>query len=576
MIHLFISRNYYDVYVSTLEREEISEVDDVFNEKLPIENVHFSKNFYKTPKNSQEETDGEANSCYYSASASHTDNYCSTDEHENLFHNTIAIHSSDSGADISDQNYEKKIPKDNMDDENQHEFLPKIGKSDEAEGGGEHPITKRNRRERNNSLPDITVRDELQLSWDKYWSKNGERLIWASWIEKYSDYINPEYLEGNQQVAAAGISKTDEEGTPNLIDRTDNIFAFDASDMKIENNLEIEISSPQQIHDDWNPLSPISLNEDNTWNTYRDMNAMRNYRLTASDDNDVLVSPRCDSVTSGSLPTIGTTTTDSMTNVTRMTMSSVYDFCSSKVSSDSSSSNLSNFKLNKSCPSTYNNSLYSSTHNAHNEQELVNNSKNSSNGSLSQFNDDLTHTCTKTLVNDDNTMDVDQYWQILWYKHFQEQYALHYKQFMTTHEIINANMSTSLRMDSTYHNSVENEYDANTSGLTKNIKRKRNNKNKVDSLPKLVANLRLKNEIELFKANEILELCHDADTDNVTTNKDKKEESSSNNNADASTDHIQLEALGLPTCFGKQKRGYHSGDGGKRPPNDKPVNLKRR
>jgi hypothetical protein len=30
--------------------------------------------------------------------------------------------------------------------------------------------------------------------WERYWSANGERLIWQSWIAKYGEYINPGYL----------------------------------------------------------------------------------------------------------------------------------------------------------------------------------------------------------------------------------------------------------------------------------------------------------------------------------------------------------------------------------------------
>lgn len=35
----------------------------------------------------------------------------------------------------------------------------------------------------------------LETEWEKFWSGNGERLIWASWIEKYAAYINPDYLK---------------------------------------------------------------------------------------------------------------------------------------------------------------------------------------------------------------------------------------------------------------------------------------------------------------------------------------------------------------------------------------------
>lgn len=96
------------------------------------------------------QNEGENVSCY--CSASHTDTI-STDEHdsirdiqEQLFKGNI--HQSDSGADLTD-----------------------FGKSD------------------------------IEIEWNKYWSINGEKFIWESWIEKYSAYINPEYLQHAQENA---------------------------------------------------------------------------------------------------------------------------------------------------------------------------------------------------------------------------------------------------------------------------------------------------------------------------------------------------------------------------------------
>lgn len=96
----------------------------------------------------------EAVSCY--CSASHTDNNYSTDEHE---HDSIregaggtgvvrgGLQLSDSGADLS-------------------------------ECGGDTQYTSSTRHD----------------DWERYWSANGERIIWQSWIAKYGEYINPGYL----------------------------------------------------------------------------------------------------------------------------------------------------------------------------------------------------------------------------------------------------------------------------------------------------------------------------------------------------------------------------------------------
>lgn len=89
-------------------------------------------------------------SCY--CSASHTDTI-STDEHDSIRDNHEQfskgnIHQSDSGADLTD-----------------------FGKSD------------------------------ADIEWNKYWSVNGEKLIWESWIGKFSAYINPDYLQYAQENA---------------------------------------------------------------------------------------------------------------------------------------------------------------------------------------------------------------------------------------------------------------------------------------------------------------------------------------------------------------------------------------
>lgn len=92
-------------------------------------------------------------SCY--CSASHTDTI-STDEHDSIrdnyeqFSSLIKsnIHQSDSGADLTE-----------------------YGKSD------------------------------IETEWNRYWADNGEKLIWESWIGKYSAYINPDYLQYAQENA---------------------------------------------------------------------------------------------------------------------------------------------------------------------------------------------------------------------------------------------------------------------------------------------------------------------------------------------------------------------------------------
>lgn len=125
-------------------------VNTALNENRPIRTA---------AKNDTEE----AVSCY--CSASHTDNNYSTDEHEHE-HDSIregaggvgvargGLQLSDSGADLS-------------------------------ECGGDNQYTSSPRHE----------------DWERYWSANGERIIWQSWIAKYGEYINPGYLNNHDDSA---------------------------------------------------------------------------------------------------------------------------------------------------------------------------------------------------------------------------------------------------------------------------------------------------------------------------------------------------------------------------------------
>lgn len=439
--------------------------------------------------------DIDAGSCYHSAaSASHTDNNCSTDEHDPLIPN-IGLHSSDSGADTEYQvtsRYKRytSISKETTPDEN-------------------FPI------ERNNSLPDAFGSADMIQPWEKFWSDNGERLIWASWIEKFSDYINPEYTKFNNEEPSTSNTKSK--------------FNFDPID-EIEKRVlqpktEIIISScspaansGDMIADGWNPLSP----DDSSWNIKRPI----------SIDADHLLSPRCESVTSSIPLTIGTT--DSMTNVTHMTISS-YDFGSGLISSVSSVLSESNSSADI---------LSSSTDSSTSSSQPI------------EGGDDAKELL---LAEEDVAMDSDQHWQILWQKHFQEQYAKQYKSFMAAHELEHCSLSCSFQSESMTFNDTP----TSTRKLSKH--RKRNRKFVSENLPALVSNLNLN-------------CTHSEQTQpsdgagNTVANKDSSADITSTDCSDLTA----LAAMGLPTSFGNSKGMSDSGGDGNRNPNDIPINLKRR
>lgn len=422
----------------------------------------------------------DANSCYYSASASHTDNYCSTDEHEPLIYQT-AQHSSDSGADISENAFTHTSRK--------------FTSSDYLQSG------------RNNSLPDAFGGDVLNDAWEIYWSDNGERLIWSSWIDKYSDFIRSDYLKLN-------IDATDPTDPQNSIKSSSvEQGSCSHSDMTIKNpdtEIIVSLCSPAAncpSEDGWNLLSPASV-DNNTWDD----------QLAAVNDFDSILSPRCDSVTSSLPLTIGTT--DSMTNVTHMTISS-YDFASSRVSSQSSESSP---------------DVDSASDMFTIQQNLIDENK-------------------QLFLGDEDTMDTDQHWQILWQQHFQEQYAHQYQFFMRSNQMNNCELSSSLQLEKV---TVANDLDG-MNGISEMSKRRLNRKKKNntqkqmnDCLPKLVANLNL-------ELNDNHQDSHKQET----------------NNGFCTIDKDLLISLGLPTEFKSSKGMSFKSDTNINPLTMKPI-LKRR
>ncbi|XP_050301028.1 trimethylguanosine synthase isoform X2 [Anthonomus grandis grandis] len=230
---------------------------------------------------SKYETDPENLSCYHSAS--HTDNI-STDEHDSVrdiqesTHHFKELHISDSGTDLTEL------------------------ATNESE-----------------------QKTDLETEWLKFWAINGEKLIWESWITKYSAYINPTYLTQESTTNQPGSSSSNSIEAPK-----GSHFPFDEkiirklSDPEPKQEFQpltkiltrfLSTSDEKlsnEVSEGWNPLSPLSVE--------------------GVTEAERLLSSRCGSHTSSkSFRTI-----DSMTNVTRMTVSSLE--IGSSQSSDSISS----------------------------------------------------------------------------------------------------------------------------------------------------------------------------------------------------------------------------------------------
>lgn len=314
----------------------------------------------------------EVASCY--CSASHTDNCCSTDEHDTAHNYPVgAILPSDSGADLTFQ-------ESNIESNKPYRATTNIVEEDE----------------------DYLAFD----SFEKFWAAHGERLIWASWINKYSDYINPGYNNESSSYA-------------------DNQDYFNEKNESLNKNDEEDFMRERKFSYD-SKLNPCKKNRNNLVPDekllYKDDKFLPIARRRSCSEHEIIVSPR----------TIGGT--DSMTNVTKMTFSS-YDVTSSHVTSESSAS-------------PCNLSLSSS--------------------SDDQFNDQTTILNDEHLIED---TDNDQYWQLLWKKHFGENYANHYANYVEC-------LSSAAEK-----NALPFDLDPNAKKRRKKTKEKRNAKSASNSVP---------------------------------------------------------------------------------------------
>nr|CAI5848253.1 unnamed protein product [Callosobruchus analis] len=353
-------------------------------------------------------------------SASHTDNF-STDEHDSLregYDPTLrGIQQSDSGTDLTEN-----------------------------------------------------LKYDIEADWHKFWALNGEKLIWESWIEKYSAFINPDYLQYPNQVfgdAKNGVSDTEgnHQSKPEK-------FSFDEKDVnalikpecsyKKENghkNLtlirNLSVSDEKlftEISDGWNPLSPLSVEGET--------------------EVERLLSSRCGSHASGSVRTV-----DSMTNVTRMTVSSI-DLSNSTSSSDSFSS---------------------------------------------------VSSVSSSVASEESEEDYQCQWNVLWKKHYEEEYLRQYNKFIKC-----TDSSTNSEITDEILPTIKSDLTSKKSVITEKLV-------KGDLKP-----TKIKPESEISTLTEVF--------DNLNMSSTEDSEVSEEENEAMDSETAQMEAMGLPTSFCKSNK----------------------
>lgn len=243
------------------------------------------------------------------------------------------------------------------------------------------------------TTPNLLESNEDYLShdtWEKFWAINGERLIWASWIKKYSDYINPDFLDENNQILM------DEYNVPKKQYSADHIFNTIEQTKQlqpVENDMrERKFSYDSKVNPykkRWSNQSSTERSDKSIEKCNKDDVFIPIGRRRSCSEHDRMLSPR---TLAG---------TDSMTNVTKITLSS-YDMSSGPVTSESSPTD------------DYSVTSSSSDDPSNDQTRIVNINENVGQAPSEE-------------------QDTEEYWQFLWKKHFGEQYALHYANFVESH-----------------------------------------------------------------------------------------------------------------------------------------------
>lgn len=395
--------------------------------------------------------------------------------------------------------------------------------------------------ERNNSLPELFGDEAHVQAWEKYWAKNGERLIWQSWIEKYIDYINPDFLDQSKMPKYENNEKPESFEAPH------------ASSTEIVISSPVKQSTEDLMIQGWNQISPDSIQHE--------CNLRRRYLSQKSNEvnENLLQSPRCDSINSSIPYTIGATT-DSMTNVTRMTISS-YGFESSHVTSESTPTSSSQSEIDQE---------------EEDDDSISSFSESESDNQMATTR--AAFECEKLLMENkpeehlppSNDKDSEEYWQKRWQSHAQEQYVKHYNKFMEAHRILQEEMSNSFKSDSGF---LPGEMNAGSSGNHKRRK-KSGRKKGSHSLQRLVANLNLRNDLVKQAQNKPTE--EEAPIDGNDSHHTEQSQQSDSTVIDTAETSL-MESMGLPTAFVSNKHQIHKrgGGGGDEPQDERPINLKR-
>ncbi|KAG8235794.1 hypothetical protein J437_LFUL015833, partial [Ladona fulva] len=359
------------------------------------ENVQYYSCVAESQLSKSGKNDDENVSCY--CSASHTDNNYSTDEYvgeedgdmRDVAEPEVAMEGLEMEEEEEEEENELADEEDAVPEEDEEEQVEEdphadIHGSDSgadlSEGGG-CCVECSNAEELPETRPENQSKgQELLQGWERFWSQNGEQLIWHSWLQRYGHYINPGYLSINEGSAEceveAGAESMAPESKDDIDKETDEYVAYSP----------FQNPSYDKDTNDPEPKVDQSGKSCQMLSTGDDVTAERRSTRSVSAGTSSSSSSACSSSSASSSPS------DSITTVTQITVSSL------------------------------------------GQDELPDEEDDGASAkSPSQMSEGSCTTGSECDAGGQSSVDNgDAYWQELWRQHFEERYYFHYNEFLSS------------------------------------------------------------------------------------------------------------------------------------------------
>ncbi|XP_046396397.1 trimethylguanosine synthase isoform X2 [Ischnura elegans] len=389
--------------------EKGSQFQEAFHPTEAKENVQYFSCATESHLSKSGKNDDENVSCY--CSASHTDNNYSTDEYvgeeDGEMRDNVEADVAMEGLEVDEEeddednelaDDEDAVPEEDEDEEEEQaedDIHGSDSGADLSEGGGclgdwghngvELPPENLDTFQEGNSSG-----EDLLQSWERYWSQNGERLIWESWLQRYGHYVNPGYLSFSE----SNVEK-EEDGTDQAIAAES---AARAEDDREESLREIAEYQAVSLQEDAGPVDDVDTKDSELLPGF----ASENSSMLLNSGEDLVISrlgnrsasagASSSSSSACSLSSASSSPSDSITTVTQITVSSLGQDVDQDEDEDGASAK-----------------------------------------SPSQMSEVSCATGSECDVGGQPAVDSgDAYWQELWRQHFEERYYFHYNEFLSS------------------------------------------------------------------------------------------------------------------------------------------------